>query len=364
MQISSEIKVILFSEEKDFEKYLNLEKYENIKIQAKTSKFGELKGLIVLYKNAIILVDENNLKNTEEDVLSYINTRTRGFLLCSNNVINTDNLKKYNNCDYLFKNNLISKTDEFIDNVAKKIINLSKNEKNSTSIPSNSILKEKNETTTNKSSSFGSSEKDEENPFAKLEMYKKFNKVIAIGASTGGTEMVYQILRELPETLDIPIFIVQHMPEMFTKLYAKRMNGGCKITVVEAKDGDPVRGRCAYVAPGGKQMSIVKKSDGYFIKISPANPEFVNNPSVDLMFDSVAENFGKNVVAVILTGMGKDGAKGMLKIKANGGYTIGQDEQSSVVYGMPKVAFEMGAVTKQLPLNEISANIESFLRKN
>ncbi len=182
------------------------------------------------------------------------------------------------------------------------------------------------------------------------------NTILAIGASTGGTEAIYSIITALPR--DMPgILIVQHMPPVFTKLYADRLNNSCKLEVKEAEDGDFVKPGRVLVAAGDFHMRLAKGSSGFYVKC--AQGERVNGhcPSVDVLFDSVAAIAKNKAIGVILTGMGADGAKGLLNMRKQGAYTIGQDEKSSVVYGMPMVAYNIGGVAKQLPLNNIAEEI-------
>lgn len=352
------IKIIIYSDVKNIIRYRDLENFDGIKIIARVSTIMELKGSLVLYKDAIVIVDEDVLDDKEE-ALVYIDNKENGCILCTSKFIGNDYKYKYTNVKYVYKNKLISQKNEFISNIVKSLNEISNKTKPAPIL----IVDSKDSKKIEEMRNVIDKEFSDQNEFSELEKYSRYSKVIAIGASTGGTEMVYKILRELPANLNLPIFVVQHMPEVFTKLYANRMNNGCEITVIEAKDGDPVRGRCAYVAPGGKQMIIEERANGCFIKILPEDPNYVNNPSVDVMFDSVSKVYGNKVVAVILTGMGKDGAKGLLNIKENGGYTIGQDENTSVVYGMPKAAFDIGAVKIQLSLDEIPLHIEQALKK-
>ncbi|MDV3427645.1 MAG: chemotaxis response regulator protein-glutamate methylesterase [Bacillota bacterium] len=188
-------------------------------------------------------------------------------------------------------------------------------------------------------------------------LYK--NSIIAIGASTGGTEAIEQVLKNLPR--NIPgIVIVQHMPPVFTKLYAERLNNSCKLEVKEAEDGDLILPGRALIAAGDKHMKVVK--DG-IPRVHCYAGDRVNGhcPSVDVLFYSAAERYYKNSFGIILTGMGYDGAKGLLEMRKKGARTIGQDEASSVVYGMPKVAYEIGAVEKQVPLNEVADTLYKLL---
>ena len=175
---------------------------------------------------------------------------------------------------------------------------------------------------------------------------KKINKIIAIGSSTGGTECILRILKDMPADAP-PVLIVQHMPPVFTKLYSKRLNNECKMTVWEAQDGDVLEHGLALIAPGDQQMRISKKNDKYIVSCRKDPPVSGHIPSVDALFDSVADVIGKNSIGIILTGMGKDGAKGLLKMREAGAYTVGQDEESCIVYGMPKMAYDIGAVVEQ-----------------
>lgn len=191
---------------------------------------------------------------------------------------------------------------------------------------------------------------------------KAYDKVIAIGASTGGTEAIEKILLGLEADVP-PILIVLHMPPVFTAMYAKRLNEICKMNVKEAEDGDILTPGLAIIAPGGYQMKVKKDSVGYIVSCQKEGKVNGHEPSVDVLFNSVADYLTPNVIATILTGMGNDGAKGILKIKQKGGYTIGQDKESSVVYGMPKVAYEIGGILKQSPLDNISKIINDELNK-
>lgn len=179
------------------------------------------------------------------------------------------------------------------------------------------------------------------------------NKMVVVGASTGGTEALLSVLKELPAEMP-PILVVQHMPAVFTKMYAERLNSICKLTVWEARNGDVLRPGLVLVAPGDMQMRVVKKGNDYVVDCRQEGKVNGVEPSVDVLFDSVCDNVDKKVIGVILTGMGSDGAKGLLKLRKKGAFTIGQDAESSIVYGMPKVAYEIGAVQVQAPLNKIA----------
>ena len=186
------------------------------------------------------------------------------------------------------------------------------------------------------------------------------NCVIAIGASTGGTEAIYSVIKSLPA--DMPgIVIVQHMPPVFTKMYAERLNNSCMLEVKEAEDGDIVAGGRVLIAAGGYHMELKKDVKSYYVKCYKGEKVNGHCPSVDVLFNSAAKSAGKNAIGVILTGMGSDGAKGLLNMKKSGAYTIGQDEKSCAVYGMPMVAFDIGAVIKQMPLDKIPETILDYL---
>lgn len=186
-------------------------------------------------------------------------------------------------------------------------------------------------------------------------------KVILVGASTGGTEALTTFLTALP--MDAPgIVIVQHMPEHFTASFAERLNSLCRITVKEAETNDSVLPGRALIAPGNKHMLIKRSGAKYFVEIKDGPLVSRHRPSVDVLFRSGARYVGSNGVGVIMTGMGDDGAKGLLELKETGAYTIAQDENSCVVFGMPKVAIDLGAAQKVLPLNNIAPHVISFCR--
>ena len=185
-------------------------------------------------------------------------------------------------------------------------------------------------------------------------------KIIAIGASTGGTDAIAAIMAALPA--GIPgIVIVQHMPMEFTGMFASRLNGMCKFPVREAKTGDRILTGTAFVAPGNLHLKVVKNTDAFTIMTQKGEKVSGHCPSVDVLFESVAACAGAKAIGVILTGMGNDGADGLLRMRLAGAPTIGQDERSCVVYGMPKVAYEKGAVLHQLPLGKIAAQIVALL---
>ncbi|MGN0141246.1 MAG: CheB methylesterase domain-containing protein, partial [Roseburia sp.] len=187
--------------------------------------------------------------------------------------------------------------------------------------------------------------------------------VVAIGASTGGTEAIASVVQEFPE--DMPgVVIVQHMPAGFTEMYAKRLDEKCRMHVKEARTGDEVVPGQVLLAPGGdSHMQLVKVNGSYQVVLKKAPKVNGHCPSVDVLFDSVAKNAGDRAVGIILTGMGGDGAKGLLAMRQAGAVTIGQDESTCVVYGMPKVAYELGAVTYQEKLQDIAGRTNAIINR-
>lgn len=186
--------------------------------------------------------------------------------------------------------------------------------------------------------------------------------VIAIGASTGGTEATLQILQSLPANMP-GIVVTQHMPEGFTKMYADRLDRLCKLHVKEAANGDKIESGTVLIAPGNLQMKVVRLGSGYTVSCFPGEKVNGHMPSVDVLFRSVAEVVKSNAVGIILTGMGHDGADGLLKMRKAGAYTIGQDQESCVVYGMPMVANNIGGVCLQSSCANISSVLINHLNK-
>jgi two-component system chemotaxis response regulator CheB len=193
-------------------------------------------------------------------------------------------------------------------------------------------------------------------PSQSRSMIQTTEKVVAVGASTGGTEALRVFLESLP--LDAPgIVIVQHMPELFTKSFANRLNELCKITVKEAENGDTViRGR-ALIAPGSKHMLLKRSGARYYVEVKDGPLVNRHRPSVDVLFRSTARYAGKNAIGIIMTGMGDDGAHGLLEMKEAGAHTVAQDERSCVVFGMPKEAIKLNAADKILPLEQIAPHM-------
>jgi len=186
------------------------------------------------------------------------------------------------------------------------------------------------------------------------------DRVVAIGASTGGTEALKELLTALPA--DFPgIIVVQHMPETFTGAFAKRLDSMCRIHVAEARDGDRILPGHALLAPGGHQMAVVRRGAEYHVRVYRGERVNRHIPSVDVLFGSCAQQLGRNAFGVLLTGMGNDGAQGMLRMKQADSYTIAQDEATSVVFGMPKEAIRLGGVDEILPLPRIAGALVEHL---
>jgi len=197
-------------------------------------------------------------------------------------------------------------------------------------------------------------------PKPSLALKQSTHKVIAMGASTGGTEALKSVLMQIP--VNSPgIVIVQHMPPRFTTTFANRLNELCEIEVREAKDGDAVLPGTALIAPGNFHMSLKRVGGTYYVEVKTGALVFHQRPSVDVLFLSVASFAGANALGVIMTGMGRDGAAGLLEMKKAGARTLAQDEASCVVFGMPKEAIRIGGVDKTVPLHDIPRTLMNFL---
>ncbi len=186
-------------------------------------------------------------------------------------------------------------------------------------------------------------------------------RLVAIGASTGGTEAIREVLTALPPDVP-PVVMVQHMPESFTPSFARRLDGLCRITVVEAQGGERLQPGHAYLAPGHSHLAVRHTGGAYYAELLRTEPVNRHRPAVDVLFRSVAEQAGRHAIGVILTGMGKDGAQGLLAMHGAGAWTIGQDQESCVVYGMPREAALVGAVDEVAPLSRIAERILARLR--
>lgn len=309
------------------EKYIQNYK---IKVKKSISKFSELEQLSNEEKNILFVIKfrENDNKNFNK-ITDYLLKNNIDWICINSNedfnkTFNNNALKKL----YLSERPSGLAFKLFLKNLSEKIIECYK------------IIDENLEISSNENTELN------------------YKKVITIGASTGGTDAVEDILKSLPENVP-PILVVIHMPPNFTNLYAERLNEICKIEIKEAKDGDKLKSGVALIAPGGMQMRIRKDGNHHYVSCIKEGKINGHQPSVNALFESAANVLAPNLISVILTGMGDDGAEGLLKIRKNGGYTIGQDESSSVVYGMPKVAYDIGAVFIQAALKDISRIIQS-----
>jgi two-component system, chemotaxis family, protein-glutamate methylesterase/glutaminase len=185
------------------------------------------------------------------------------------------------------------------------------------------------------------------------------DRIIAIGASTGGTEAIKEVLTKLPP--DTPgVVIAQHIPKAFSTPFAKRMNDCCQMTVYEAEDGQQVLAGHVYIAPGDRHLMVVRDGARYVVRLDDGVPVNRHKPSVDVLFRSVAQNAGRNAIGVILTGMGKDGARGLREMLDAGSQTIAQDEATSVVWGMPGEAVSLGAAQHVVALDSVAAKIRAL----
>ncbi|MFP6848433.1 MAG: chemotaxis response regulator protein-glutamate methylesterase [Pseudomonas sp.] len=193
-------------------------------------------------------------------------------------------------------------------------------------------------------------------PAGQSAMSRTTERIVAIGTSTGGTQALEYILTALPRVCP-GIVIVQHMPERFTAAFAERLNGLCELEVLEARHGDRVMPGRALIAPGGRHMLLKRSGAQYLVEVVDGPPVSRHKPSVDVLFRSTARAAGGNATGIIMTGMGDDGARGLREMHEAGARTLGQDEASCVVYGMPKEAMKIGAVDRELPLAHIPAAI-------
>lgn len=189
--------------------------------------------------------------------------------------------------------------------------------------------------------------------------YDPTAKLVAIGASAGGVEAIQHLLSRLPENSPA-IVITQHMPATFTKKFAERLNNLNPVNVTEATNNELIQAGHVYISPGDRHLEIRKSQKGLTCKLSDTAQRSGHKPSIDILFDSIAKNVGPDAIGVILTGMGYDGAEGLLSMRRSGAITLGQDQVSSLIYGMPKVAFDKGAVSRQLPLKSIPRTILSY----
>jgi two-component system chemotaxis response regulator CheB len=193
-------------------------------------------------------------------------------------------------------------------------------------------------------------------PLARLSLARTTERVVAIGASTGGTQALQRILSALPANAP-GIVITQHMPEHFTTAFAHRLDEVCAISVAEARDGDRIGPGRAFIAPGNRHLLVLRRGASYYVQVKDGPPVRHHRPSVDVLFMSMARHAGRNGVGVLLTGMGRDGAEGLKAMRDAGAATIAQDEATSVVWGMPKEAIALGAAEEVVPLDTIPSRL-------
>lgn len=188
--------------------------------------------------------------------------------------------------------------------------------------------------------------------------------MIAIGISTGGPNALREVFKNIDPELKQPILVVQHMPAGFTEEFAQSLDGICPLKVTEGKDGEKIEGAHVYIAPGGYHMFAEHRLDGDYIKLSQEAPRNGHRPSADVLFESVAKIYQNRALGVIMTGMGKDGAQEITEMRKQGAWTLGQDQESSIVYGMPRVAFELGGVQKQVALSAMAGEISKLAKEH
>lgn len=189
-------------------------------------------------------------------------------------------------------------------------------------------------------------------------------ELIAIGISTGGPNALRDVFKMIDPRLKQPVMVVQHMPAGFTKEFAASLNNICPLTVSEGVDGEKIEGGHVYIAPGGYHMFVEHRADGNYVKLSQDEQRNGHRPSADVLFESVAKIYQNNALGVIMTGMGRDGAAELAEMRKQGAWTLGQDQASSIVYGMPKVAFELGGVQKQVGLMQMADEISKLAREH
>jgi two-component system, chemotaxis family, protein-glutamate methylesterase/glutaminase len=198
-----------------------------------------------------------------------------------------------------------------------------------------------------------------ENPRVSIES-RGINAVV-MGASTGGPKALYSVITDLPEDLNVPVFVVQHMPQGFTRAFAERLNKSSKLKVLEASEGENIENNTVYIAPGGRHMILGQDRR---IHLSDEPPIWGVRPAVDKLFSSASKLYGSHLLSAVLTGMGKDGASGTMEIKNAGGITISEDESSCTIYGMPRAAYETGKVDMVLPLKSIASEITNVVKSS
>lgn len=189
-------------------------------------------------------------------------------------------------------------------------------------------------------------------------------EIVAIGISTGGPNALREVFRNIDANLNKPVLVVQHMPEGFTREFANSLDKICPLHVKEAEDGEVLQKNCVYIAPGNHHILVENNLTGNVVRLSQEPLRNGHRPSADVLFESVAKVYSNRALGVIMTGMGKDGAVQLAEMRKQGAWTLGQDEKSAIVYGMPKVAYELGAVQKQVSLEDMAAEISNLVKEH
>ncbi len=343
--LGKKIKVLIVDDSLFARKFINdgISKKNNIEVIGQAVNAQDAKAKILELKPDVVTLDvEMPGMSGIEFTKEFLKTNSVPIILVSSLDLRVFDALSAGAVDFVRKPDSNNKNEDFINSLTKKIViaSYAKVRKASQAVSS----------TQNTVFSVGNKNND-----------KWDNTIIAIGASTGGTEAALEVLRNLPK--DFPaILLVQHMPIGFTGMYAQRLDKICAMSAKEAQNGDEVVRGQILLAPADYQMRIVASGTKYIVRCEQGEKVSGHRPSVDVLFDSMADNVrNRNTVGVILTGMGADGAKGLLKMKQKGAYTIGQDKESCVVYGMPKEAFDMGAVKVQAPCNKIGKMLVDYL---
>lgn len=360
---NNKIKVLVVDDSVFFRKVLidNLSTYPQFEIIGYAIDAMDAMKKIPTLKPDVITLDIEMPKMSGMDFLKYLLPRySIPVVLVSSLHINVFDALSAGAIDFVRKPDMYEKNtvDSFMKELSSKIFIASKSKVRNSLMPKGGISPTKKLPTI--------PPKADNSLFSRITALNQSAKldhiIIALGASTGGTEATLEVLKNLPE--NIPgMVVVQHMPAGFTKMYAERLNRLCAMEVKEAKTGDKIiRGR-VLIAPGELQMRVVKLGSEYSVKCQSDEKVSGHCPSVDVLFDSIAKAVGANAVGIIMTGMGKDGANGLLNMRKKGAYTIGQDEASCVVYGMPMVANNIGAVTIQTSCGNIAGTLKNYLNR-
>lgn len=341
------IKVLVVDDSAVFRELLRtgLEKYEDIEVVATARDPYEARDLLLEYRPNVMICD---IEMPKMDGLTFIKKLLPQYPIPTIVISSLDSgafdAMEAGAVDFVGKVSINKKNlqKEFVEEVANKV-KIAKNSKvvigKKITVKRDNVVKIKPDNNSN---------------------YNKNIDVIAIGASTGGTEAIANVVKNLPT--NVPgIVVVQHIPPMFSRMFAERLNKCTGFDVKEASTGDEIKQGTILIAPGDKHLRVKKKGKKYIVECKEGEKVSGHCPSVDVLFDSVAKEVGKRAVGVLLTGMGADGAKGLLDMRNSGARTIGQDRESCIVYGMPKEAYVMGAVEKQASLTKIPKTILDML---